>query len=110
MLLLLWAFNQNTTKRALLALSLLSLVIGAACRSSNESDGSNAHGVIIVSAPAAGVVRRVLVSEGVRVEAGTPLVEITVQSAAPATAASPGESAEARAARNFQSANAEIEA
>jgi biotin carboxyl carrier protein len=44
------------------------------------------------------------------IEAGTPVVEIAVQTEVAAPTPSPGESAEARAARSFKAADAEIEA
>jgi multidrug resistance efflux pump len=66
--------------------------------------------VIVINAPAAGQVRRVLVSEGAQVNEGTPIVEIAVERQAPATTPSPGESADARAARNIKASEAAIEA
>jgi multidrug resistance efflux pump len=44
------------------------------------------------------------------VDENAPLIEIAVREEMPAPAESPGESAEARAARNYRSADAEIEA
>ena len=68
-------------------------------------------GVIVVNAPAAGEVRRVLVSEGAEVSAGTPVVEIVViEPAATATTPTPGETAETRAIRSTRASQAEIEA
>jgi multidrug efflux pump subunit AcrA (membrane-fusion protein) len=91
------------------ALCLLPLsFLFAACSSSenNQSGG----GVIVVNAPSAGQVRRVLVNEGSVVSEGTPIVEIAVEREAPATSPSPGESADAKAARGIKNAEAEIEA
>lgn len=79
-----------------------------ACRSS-ETENSQA-GVIVINAPAAGQVRRVLVNEGTEVREGAPIIEIAVEKEAPALSPSPGESADARAARNYKAAEAAIEA
>jgi multidrug resistance efflux pump len=98
--------QQTSTRKALLACSLLLLT--TACRSTGETGTSSS--IIVVNAPSAGVVRRVLVAEGVRVEAGAPIVEIAVPSERPAVKPSPGESAESLAVRNVRSASAEIEA
>ncbi|HLL16488.1 MAG TPA: hypothetical protein VK388_15625 [Pyrinomonadaceae bacterium] len=69
------------------------------------------RGVIIVNAPVAGEVRRVLVREGMVVGAGTPVVEIAVRTeareSAPQTKA---EDPVARAGRNIGAAQAGIEA
>lgn len=98
--------NRSYTNRTILLLLFVCAV--TACHSSNDANSS--AGVIVVSAPAAGVVRRVLVSEGAKVEAGTPIVEIAVQMETPVAAPTPGESADAQAVRNLKSASAEIEA
>jgi multidrug resistance efflux pump len=91
-----------------LTLALLLTLAGAACRSSGADD-NDSSGIVVVSAPAAGVVKRVLVGEGVKVARGAGIVEITLP--APASAPAPqGESPQARAARTYQSANAEIDA
>src|ERR1051325_3958276 len=74
--------NRSCTNRTLLLLLFVCFV--SSCHSSTDANSS--AGVIVVSAPAAGVVRRVLVSEGAKVEAGTPIVEIAVQTDAPVTA------------------------
>lgn len=70
------------------------------------------RGLIIVNAPVAGEVRRVLVREGMVVGAGTPLVEIVVR--AEAQQGVPQQAKEedpvARAGRNIGAAQAGIEA
>ena len=81
----------------------------AACKSGSETT-VDSRGIIVVNAPATGEVRRILVSEGVAVGAGAPILEIAVQTETPVATPSPGESAEARAARTLKSADAEIEA
>jgi multidrug resistance efflux pump len=100
--------NSTAFIKLLLALALLLTLAGAACRSSGTDD-NDSSGIVVVSAPAAGVVKRVLVSEGVKVASGAGIVEIALPAPAPAPEA-PGESPRARAARTYQSANAEIDA
>jgi multidrug efflux pump subunit AcrA (membrane-fusion protein) len=99
--------NSDALK-LLLTLALGATLAGAACRSTGADD-NDSSGIVVVSAPAAGVVKRVLVSEGVKVARGAGIVEIALP--APASAPAPqGESPQARAARTYQSANAEIDA
>lgn len=104
-------FNNSKSNGGAILFSLL-LVLGAGvgCRTNNKSGAGNSAGIIVVNAPATGEVRRVLVGEGVKVTAGTPIIEIAVQNETPAVAPSPGESAEARAARTLKSSGTEIEA
>jgi biotin carboxyl carrier protein len=100
--------NSAAFIKLLPALALVLTLAGAACRSSSGDD-NDSSGIVVVSAPAAGVVKRVLVSEGVKVASGAGIVEIALPAPAPPPEA-PGESPQARAARNYQSANAEIDA
>jgi multidrug resistance efflux pump len=94
---------------ALLMLAFSLPVLTTSCRSS-QTDNSQ-YGVVVVSAPAAGQVRRVLIGEGAEVREGTPIVEIAVERQEESAAApSPGESADARAGRNLKAAEAAIEA
>jgi len=94
---------------SVLALLLMSLVLSVSCsRSSDNTNGDS--NVSVVNSPAAGVVKRILVAEGVRINAGTPIVEITVQSVGPVAAPKPGENAESQAVRSYKAADAEIEA
>lgn len=96
---------------ALCGLALPLLIAVTSCTRSQTNSGTQSYGVVVVNAPAAGVVRRVLVSEGAQVNAETPIVEITVQEQMPAAAApSPGESAEAQAVRRVRASGAEIDA
>ena len=108
------AFTNRLLKSlALYTLALPFLITGTSCRTSQTSDANQSYGVVVVNAPAAGVVRRVLVNEGTQVNADTPIVEIVVQEQTPAAAAvapSPGESAEAQAARRVRASGAEIDA
>jgi multidrug efflux pump subunit AcrA (membrane-fusion protein) len=92
----------------LLTFALVSTLAGAACKSSGADD-NDSSGIVVVSAPAAGVVKRVLVGEGVKVASGAGIVEIALP--APASAPAPqGESPQQSAARGYQSANAEVDA
>ena len=105
-------FSRATlTGKAVLALfPFLLLIPSSACRSSSPGDQGSAPGVIVVNAPATGVVRRVLVAEGVYVEAGAPILEIAVLNETQMVTPTPGESAESVAVRNLKSASTEIEA
>jgi biotin carboxyl carrier protein len=100
--------RKSAAFKPLLALAVGAALAGAACRSSSGDD-NDASGIIVVSAPSAGQVRRILVPEGVKVASGAGIVEIALPMPAPAPEA-PGESPQARAARTYQSANAEIDA
>ena len=99
-------------KVMLFAFTLSALAtVSAACGSSRSKD-STSSGIIIVNAPAAGEVRRVLVREGMSVNEGTPLVEIAVRTEAQNNAPRPPQADDplARAGRNIGAAQAGIEA
>jgi multidrug efflux pump subunit AcrA (membrane-fusion protein) len=100
---------NSAALKLLLTLALVSTLAGAACRSTGADD-NDSSGIVVVSAPAAGVVKRVLVSEGVKVARGAGIVEIALPAPASSAPAPQGESPQARAARTYQSANAEIDA
>ncbi|HYY56719.1 MAG TPA: hypothetical protein VE842_05260 [Pyrinomonadaceae bacterium] len=105
--------NGGTTPYALALVALAAaavVIISPACRGRSGSDESEARGIIIVNAPAAGVVRRVLVSEGMSVNQGAPVVEIVVRTEAPNLPEVKGEDPQARAGRNIQASQVEIEA
>jgi multidrug resistance efflux pump len=89
---------------------LIVLATSVGCGSSGSTNEA-ARGIIIVNAPAAGEVRRVLVREGMVVGVGTPIVEIAVrneaQNSAPTATA---EDPVARAGKNIGAAQANIEA
>lgn len=96
-------------------LALAGLVACSACQSQSGGDGGggggDARGVIIVNAPAAGEVRRVLVREGMTVNEGAPIVEIAVRTQTQSAPQQPQtEDPQARAARTSQAAQAEVEA
>jgi multidrug efflux pump subunit AcrA (membrane-fusion protein) len=89
---------------------LTCLLVALSACGSREGGSDDASGVIIVNAPAAGEVRRVLVSEGVRVRKGDAVVEIVVRAEGEATPTPRGEDPVAAAGRNIASTQAEIEA
>jgi multidrug resistance efflux pump len=101
-------FPNSAAFKLLLALALVPALAGAACRSTG-ADENDSSGIVVVSAPAAGVVKRVLVGEGVRVASGAGIVEIALPAAASAPEAQ-GETPQQRAARSYQSANSEVDA
>jgi multidrug efflux pump subunit AcrA (membrane-fusion protein) len=103
--------SQRRRRGAALIFALGALLVSSACRSSAVKDEPEARGVVVVNAPAAGEVRRVLVREGVEVGEGDPVVEIVVRTAAPAaTQQQQGEDPVARAGRNIGAAQGEVEA
>ena len=83
-----------------------------ACASSSCRSGANdeASGIVVVNAPASGVVRRVLVSEGATVNEGAGVVEIVVKTQAQGAPLAPSQDPVARAAQTLGSAQSEIEA
>jgi multidrug efflux pump subunit AcrA (membrane-fusion protein) len=95
-------------KRTILSISLLSLLLAAACQSANEN-ANDTGSIVVVNAPAAGQISRVLVGEGVHVDRGTPIVEILVQSEAVAAATPARAEAEAKAIVNYESLDKQIE-
>lgn len=103
--------SPRVSGRALLALALVALAsASAACRSGADAGGSDARGVVVVNAPAAGEVRRVLVREGMQLDAGAPVVEIAARAeGAGNPAPSRTEDPQARAARTIQSSQGEVE-
>lgn len=99
------------TKRTLHAPALAALLLAlSACGGSGKGGSGEGRGVVVVNAPAAGEVRRVLVSEGAKVGEGAPVVEIVVRTEPPPEARKAPEDPVARAAQAIQSSEAEIEA
>jgi multidrug resistance efflux pump len=95
-----------------LALALLAACASASCRSgsgANDNNNNVAEGVVVVNAPATGVVKRVLVGEGVEVQQGAGIVEIAVATPRQAQA-EPTQDPVARAAQNYGAAQNGIEA
>jgi multidrug resistance efflux pump len=104
---------SRTPTRRLLALApllLAALVASSACGAGEGGADVEAPGVVIVNAPAAGEVRRVLVKEGARLKKGDAVVEILVRAEGPTPAPTRGEDPVATAGRNIASAQAEIDA
>lgn len=98
-------------RRARLCLVLLLFCAASACRGgAGQENEADAHGIIVVNAPATGVVRRVLVSEGATVNAGASIVEIAVPQQAPQASAAPTADPVTRAAQSIQTAQGEIDA
>ncbi|HYO62530.1 MAG TPA: hypothetical protein VER08_02625 [Pyrinomonadaceae bacterium] len=86
------------------------LAVSSGCRTRTEVGGSESRGVIVVNAPSGGQVRRVLAREGLAVNEGDPLFEIVVRTEGPAAPQPTQEDPQARAGRNVQTAQSEIEA
>ena len=90
-------------------LAVTFLVTLVACQACSRG-GDSARGIIVVNAPAAGEIRRVLAREGMEVVEGQTIAEIAINSPAqnvPTTAAT---ERQARAGTSVQGAQAEIEA
>lgn len=100
------SFRIRSSRVALLLFAFVTL---SACGSRSSGDDETA-GVIIVNAPAAGEVRRVLVNEGARLKKGDAVVEIVVRAEGPAPAPTRGEDPVTAAGRNITAAQAEVEA
>jgi multidrug efflux pump subunit AcrA (membrane-fusion protein) len=96
-------------RRVISWIVLLALLAAASCRSSGNKNTSDA-GIIVVNAPATGIVKRILAAEGVHVNSGTPVIEIAVQTEGTNPGQMPAESAEGQAVRSYKAADAEIEA
>ena len=94
---------------ALAFVVFVALAASIGCRSTGSTNEA-ARGIIIVNAPAAGEVRRVLVREGMSVGEGTPVVEIAVRTEAQNAAPQKGaEDPVTRAGKNIGAAQANIE-
>jgi multidrug resistance efflux pump len=89
------------------ALCVCALCALAACAGGKDEAS---RGLVIVNAPAAGEVRRVLVSEGMVVNEGTPVVEIAVRTEAQNAPQAKTEDPVERAGKNIGAAQAGIEA
>lgn len=100
----------RTALVALVALVLLALLASSACQRGNRGGEGETGGVVIVNAPAAGEVRRVLVREGMSVPEGAPVVEIAVREETQAQPPAKTEDPVTRAASGITVAQNEIEA
>ncbi|MCA1566253.1 MAG: hypothetical protein LC803_11570 [Acidobacteria bacterium] len=87
--------------------ALVTLCALAACAGGRDEAS---RGLVIVNAPVAGEVRRVLVSEGMVVNEGTPVVEIAVRTEAQNAPQAKTEDPVERAGKNIGAAQAGIEA
>lgn len=84
------------------------LVALLACQACSRG-GDSAPGIIVVNAPAAGEIRRVLAHEGMEVVEGQPIAEIAVNSPAQSAPTTGAVERRARAGVSVQAAQAEIE-
>ncbi len=98
----------RTWSRRNCALLVGALVLTASCQSRSAQD--DAGGIVIVNAPVAGEVRRVLVREGAQVGAGEMIVEIAVRNEGASAPPVQPEDPQARAAKSVTTAQTEIEA
>lgn len=87
---------------------LFALSVFTACQTTSIDNAS--RGIVVVSAPAAGEVRRILVSEGTAVNQGAVILEIAVKIEASTSLQSPTDDPKARAVKNIVTAQSELEA
>jgi multidrug resistance efflux pump len=103
-----WA---GAARRVVRTLPAFALLVASACGSRPAGETDGAAGIVVVNAPAAGVVRRVLAGEGAHVASGAPVVEIAVAvEGAGAARAQATEDPQARAARGVTASQTEVEA
>ena len=100
--------NEHRIPRGLSSLLLFVLVASSACNLAGTGNRSNL--IVVVNAPATGEVRRILVSEGTAVNQGGIILEIAVKPEGQAASQSPTENPKARAVKNIEAAQAELEA
>lgn len=100
-------FNHCLKPRRLSLLLLLMLVALSSCKSTRVDN--SLRGMVDVNAPATGEVRRILVREGTAVSEGATIIEITVRTE-PQAAKSPTDDRQARAVRDIETTQAEINA
>lgn len=94
--------------RGLSILLLFALSVFTACQSSSVENAS--RGIIVVNAPAAGEVRRILVSEGNAVNEGAVILEIAVRNESQTSSQSPNDDPKTRAIKNIETAQSDVEA
>jgi multidrug efflux pump subunit AcrA (membrane-fusion protein) len=102
--------QSRLRKLAFAPLALAALFAFDACGARVGVGGDEAQGVVIVNAPSAGEVRRVLVKEGERLGKGDAVVEIVVRPEGALPAPTRGEDPVAAAGRNIATTQAEIDA
>src|SRR4051794_23196750 len=97
-------------QRSFIWVLLLGLaLVPTGCTTTKVVQGGMQEGVVVINAPAAGWVRRVLVNEGVSVSKGVPVIEVVANDEA---LPGPDESAEEltkRAARTYSSSKGTVE-
>ena len=82
---------------ALTSIVCLGLTGCASLRGPRTTENETPSNLVVLNAPTGGTVRRVLVSEGVAVDEGAPVIEIAVRrDAAPTQSIDPGAQAQAR--------------
>ena len=91
-------------------LSVAFALVACAAASCRSGAGDEASGIVVVNAPASGVVKRVLVNEGAMVNEGAGVVEIVVRTQPQSTQAPPSQDPVVRAAQTLGAAQSEIEA
>jgi multidrug efflux pump subunit AcrA (membrane-fusion protein) len=84
------------------------LLAGLALQACNRG-GEDLHGVVVVNAPEAGEIRRVLAREGMEIVEGQPIAEIAISAPAQRAATASPNQKQASAGINLQAAQAEIE-
>lgn len=99
---------RNIHWRGLSTLLLFALSVFTACQSTGGDNTS--RGIVVVNAPAAGEVRRILVSEGIAVNEGAAILEIAVRTEAQTAPQSPTDDPKTRAVKNILTAQSDVEA
>jgi multidrug resistance efflux pump len=87
--------------------ALFALLVLSTCQSTGPVTNSN--GIVVVNAPAAGEVRRILVSEGVAVNEGAAILEIAVRTEMQTAPQNQTDNPKSRAVKNIDSAQSEVE-
>ena len=100
-----YAIHPYRNAASLVAAFLLTLAT-AGCRGSGRNEGD----VVVVNAPVAGEVRRVLVSEGAEVSGGATIIEIAVQEGLPPQPQSPAGDPQAQAQADLDAVRKEVTA
>jgi multidrug resistance efflux pump len=88
------------------ALVLVALIGCQACRRGGET----AQGIVVVNAPAAGEIRRVLAREGMEVTKGQPIAEIAIDSPGESAITTTPEEKQTSQPGNFEQLTSQIEA
>lgn len=86
------------------------LVVGLVAFQACNRGGEASPGVVVVNAPEAGEIRRVLAREGMEIVEGQPIAEIAISAPAPRPPKPGPDQKQTSAVTNLQTAQAEIEA